>query len=389
MTDQGKLDHTNSTTFTEKIFTGKKSVPFEFVPVASALHDDRTWKGLFTQYEKSLVQKGFDLNPTEKQGSVRVFWAATGGTERLMLEELKKNPQPAIIVAHPSLNSLPSALETLARVHQDGSHGRIIYMNGPGDEVGLQQLKQALKLVSTRQALSRARIGVIGEPSEWLVASCPDPEHVKSKWGPSVIPLHLEDALNQIQHDKESHNSEVKIILDAATNVREAKESDVQYASRVKPALHQIINKFQLTACTVRCFDLVKLLGTSGCLALSDLNDLGIISGCEGDVVSTVAMLWVHELLNTASWMANPSRINLTDNTLLLAHCTIPKTLTNSYQLRSHFESGLGVAIEGDVAMNTATLIRIGGKKMDKLWVCEADVVPENVRFFCCAYPCC
>lgn len=200
-----------------------------------------------------------------------------------------------------------------------------------------------------------------------------------STWGPTVLSLPLSQALAQIKDDKKNYDNQVSSMLTTATEIKEAKQDDVKYAFRVKPALEKIIESFGLTACTVRCFDLVKLLGTSGCLALSDLNDLGVIAGCEGDIVSTIAMLWVREYLGLATWMANPSRVDFENNTLLLAHCTIPKTLTSSYKLRSHFESGLGVAIEGDVAMKEATLIRIGGNKLDKLWIAEADVLPSEV----------
>jgi hypothetical protein len=101
---------------------------------------------------------------------------------------------------------------------------------------------------------------------------------------------------------------------------------------------------------------------------------------CEGDLVSTMAMFWVLKFLGKATWMANPSRLDLDANTLLLAHCTIPKSLTTSYKLRSHFESGMGVAIDGEVEMKTATLLRLGGNGMEKIWICEADVVPDQVH---------
>ena len=76
-------------------------------------------------------------------------------------------------------------------------------------------------------------------------------------------------------------------------------------------------------------------------------------AGCEGDVVSTVGLLWASSYMDLYStirkqrappppWMANPSRIDLEEKTLTLAHCTVPRKLVKEYQLVSHFESGIG-----------------------------------------------
>ena len=73
--------------------------------------------------------------------------------------------------------------------------------------------------------------------------------------------------------------------------------------------------------------------------------------------------------------MANPSKINLNESTLTLAHCTVPRKMINAYNLRSHFESGLGVGIEGKLPQGRVTLFRIGGKNMERLWTAEGENV--------------
>jgi L-fucose isomerase-like protein len=73
--------------------------------------------------------------------------------------------------------------------------------------------------------------------------------------------------------------------------------------------------------------------------------------------------------------MANPAQLDPVRNALWLAHCTVPRTLVESYRLRSHFESGLGVGIQGTLAAGPITLLRIGGKKMDRLWLAEGEIL--------------
>jgi L-fucose isomerase-like protein len=101
---------------------------------------------------------------------------------------------------------------------------------------------------------------------------------------------------------------------------------------------------------------------------LAELNDAGVVAGCEGDLVSTVGMLWLSRLLDTPVWMANPAQIDQAAGTLRLAHCTVPRSMVNSYGLRSHFESGLAVGIQGKIPPGGVTLVRIGGVQLDRLW---------------------
>ena len=53
---------------------------------------------------------------------------------------------------------------------------------------------------------------------------------------------------------------------------------------RLYRAIKRIVEEEKLSALTLSCFKLIEQTGTTGCLALSLLNDDGIIAGCEGDL---------------------------------------------------------------------------------------------------------
>ena len=116
---------------------------------------------------------------------------ATGGTEEVILEVWAERRrasagEPLFLIAHPGNNSLPAALEVLARLQQDGVQGRIFYLNGPDDAAGLREIADAVHDIDVRRALQRARIGLVGTPSDWLVASIPDASTVQAAWGPTA-----------------------------------------------------------------------------------------------------------------------------------------------------------------------------------------------------------
>lgn len=116
-------------------------------------------------------------------------------------------------------------------------------------------------------------------------------------------------------------------------------------------------------------------LESTGCFALAKLNDEGITAGCEGDLVSTIGMVWASAITDQSVWMANPAQIDEVNNIIKLAHCTVPIGMVDKYRIRSHFESGLGVGIEGEFSKGKITLFRLGGKDIKKLWITNGEII--------------
>ncbi|MEL7667726.1 MAG: hypothetical protein AAGU73_05955 [Actinomycetota bacterium] len=313
-----------------------------------------------------------------------VYVMATGGTERTLLQlqaarQAERPGEPIILVAHPGNNSLPASLEVLARLQQDELPGRIVFVRGPEDEAGLATLDAAIADVAVRMRLLDTRIGLVGEPSDWLVASSPDADIVREVWGPTVVRVPMEEleaAIDAVA--EEDVTVRVASLSGEATGCAEPTERDLADVARVTAAMQTIVDAHEFDAVSLRCFDLLASRETTGCFALSELTDAGIMAGCEGDLVSTVGMLWAYLMTGELPWMANPSELDETANTLKLAHCTIARGMLENYRLRSHFESGQGVGIQGDLPLGPVTLLRIGGAAMNALWVAEGEIVSRG-----------
>jgi len=363
----------------------ERSAQFVFIPVGSPMAERSAGQlvdELVAGYIPALEQIGGRRRGPEAIAETEplLYFVATGGTEHQILalrqERNKHAPgEPVLLLAHPGNNSLPAALEVLARLQQEGGRGRILYLNGPDDEAGLRQIARAAGDAQAFHRLRRARIGLVGEPSGWLAASRPDPDIVKNIWGPEVVPIRfeaLEDAIGAAP--ERNVTAPLDALISKAAEVREPPEKALKDAVRVYLAVRQLVDAHRLDAVTVRCFDLVEKHRMTGCFALARLNDEGVVAGCEGDLVSTTGLLWLQTLLGQTAWMANPARIDEGRNTLWLAHCMVPLNMTAGFSLRSHFESGLGVSIQGTLKKEAVTLVRIGGRKMDRLWLAEGDI---------------
>jgi hypothetical protein len=64
------------------------------------------------------------------------------------------------------------------------------------------------------------------------------------------------------------------------------------------------------------------------------------------------------KLTGETGWMGSPARIQA-DGQILMAKCTIALGMTEKHEYTTHFESGIGVAIHGEVPAGDYTLVKL------------------------------
>lgn len=346
---------------------------FGYLTVASELHDPATVGRVTAAARVSLDGLGGEPMTGPEGGPERpmAILVATGGTEATILDHVRRRRavvpyEPVVLVAHPLHNSLPAALEALARVHADGGRGRIVQV----DDGEPTRIATAVADVAAIHRLHRTRLGLVGAPSPWLVASVPDAALLQARWGVELVPIDIADTIEGYRHTDADRGRAVAVHFAG----RGQPSTELLGAARLHPVLVDAIERTGVDAVAVRCFDYLEALTTSGCVALAELNDRGLVAGCEGDVASTVAMILVRALFDQPSWMANPAAIDEAFDRVLLAHCTVAPSLVEDVELHTHFESGLGVGLRGRFAPGWVTLLRLGGPALDRFWVSEAEV---------------
>ena len=310
------------------------------------------------------------------QALPNAFMIATGGVENLFKRiwssidvEMMCSPsrqKTVTMIADGRNNSLAAALEILTYLRNNGVKGKILH--GTNDEI-------ISNIVETHgRASLRGRIGLFGQPSDWLIASGVDRDYLRQHFGIETIDINLKRVEEGIKNaSKDEAVKVVQTMVKRAKSVKEPSYADMVEAAKVYLVLKRISQEEGLNALTIRCFDIVKTCGTTSCLALALLNDEGIVAGCEGDMQSLMSMYLAKRLCGEAAFMANPSQ--LTDQSSMLAHCTIPLMMCDETMIRSHFESSIGVAIQGVLPLTDYTLFKWGGSKLDRFFVTEAKAV--------------
>ena len=304
------------------------------------------------------------------------FMIATGGVENLFKRLWEAidvemmcsphRPKSITMIADGRNNSLAASLEILTYLENIGVEGKILH--GTNEEI----ISAMVETVCTPSL--QGRIGLFGQPSDWLIASGVDRDYLRQHYGIETIDIDLQRVIDGIKAVPQTEAEKVaQSMVNRAKVVKEPSDTDMVEAAKAYLAIKKICQEERLDAMTIRCFDIVKACGTTSCLALALLNDEGIVAGCEGDMQTLLSMFLAKRLCGEVAFMANPSQ--LTDKSSMLAHCTIPLTMCDETVVRTHFESGIGVAIQGLLPLTDYTLFKWGGPQLDRYFVTEAKAI--------------
>lgn len=317
------------------------------LPICSSLHDkesvEKEASNLLTSLAKELNEE-FVISDIDHlyDSSFSLILVLSGGSENIFLKNLAKLKPPFYLLTYGTNNSLAASLEILSYLKDHNLKGEVLH----GDNLYLSKRIKELK--------NKVNLGVIGKPSDWLISSLVNYDDVKSLYNINLIDISIEEVI-------EAYN---KIASNGSFNLDYNKE-ELNKSYRLYLALKEIVNKYNLKGFTIRCFDLLSTLKTTACLSLAYFNDEGIIATCEGDIPAMLSMYIVKEALNLPSFQANPARIDVQNQKMVFAHCTISFKMLDRFYLDTHYESKIGVAIKGYLKEDKITLFKLSSNLKD------------------------
>ena len=302
-----------------------------------------------------------------------VYFIETGGSESKFVEMFDKVKAPVVLLSNGKNNSLPASLEIKSYCALHDIPAVIL----TGDEKKIASiLKPFARALLAKNSFENNNLGVVGEPSSWLIASQVSDEDVKNIFKMNLIHISMEEFKEEIDKHELVKIPHLKELKDKFDN-----QEVLDGALNIYSALKRLVNKYDLKGLTVRCFDLLGIYHNTACLALALLNEEGITAGCEGDIPAMLTMHALRGLTGRSSFQANPSYINHDKNTVLFAHCTLPLNMTNDYNLTTHFESGLGIGIKGTLHLGEVSICKIFINQKHNLDNCLAinGTIKENL----------
>lgn len=351
-------------------------------------------RGLEAALDTAFDFRGEDFGAYGQTEAPELIYVRTGGTEGIFLQKLGTHAfrKTVLLLTSGTHNSLAASMEILSWLRQRGFAGEILH--GSADYIAGRLRGE--KLPSTHpdgasdspmirpysfgRILAGKRFGVIGKPSDWLISSDVDYAAARENLGAELIDIPIEELVAEVRLTSRPETPPIpgnppangkgspentpvsgpgaKLKpLNAPRYGRKIDAADWDGALAIYAALKALVRRYRLDGLTLRCFDLLTALHNTGCLALAILNAEGITATCEGDVPALLSMAVAQARTGSASFQANLSRIE--DGRLLFAHCTVPLSIVRDYCYDTHFESGIGVAIHGELPEGQVTLFKL------------------------------
>ena len=357
-------------------------------PIVSSLHK----QDKINEQTKLLLEELFDLGNHEfniveldelYNADLSLILIQSGGSEQLFLNNLSQLKEPFYLLTYGNNNSLAASLEILSFIKDNNLKGEVLHGS---TSYLVKRINELLNYEVKSESLYR--YGVIGKPSDWLIASNVDYKTAKEKLNVELVDIDINEVI-ELYNDDNSKHEETRFNYDKV---------ELNNALKLDKVLNKIKDKFNLNGLTIRCFDLLDSIKTTSCLSLALLNEKNIVATCEGDIPTMLSMHILNKVTNQPGFQANPSRIDKEKSEMVLAHCTLPLSMCDSFTLDTHFESNLGVAIKGELKEGKVTIFKLSrnlkdyfvttGKIVKNLYennLCRTQIllkIDNNIEYF-------
>ncbi|MCQ2776480.1 MAG: hypothetical protein MJ217_02005 [Bacilli bacterium] len=326
-----------------------------------------------------LLDEDILLEENSTEGSIDAVFVASGGAEQKFSKIIDNLSEPFILFSNSKNNSLAASFEI--KTYSSYKNHSTCFICGNVEEVAAA-MKHISNIIYTYQKIKDTNLGVIGKPSDWLIASTVDKKEVYENYKINLVNIPMKELTDLIElHDIDNTISRYEEL------VKKYKDhiDTLNMALCIYTAIKKLVKKYELKGLTIRCFDLLKKYKNTACLALALLNEEGIVSACEGDVPSLITMYLINTLTNRPCFMANPSQIDLQKMELVLAHCSVPFNMVNKYELMTHFESDQGIGIKGQMMEGNISICKISPDLKGKNDLIITGNIKENLSLpgFC------
>jgi L-fucose isomerase len=253
---------------------------------------------------------------------------------------------PSIIFSLSHLN-LPIAVWGVPEPSSFSSVGANV-IHGSMDELGIkhkllygfpdekevaEQISIFARASQVKAALLNSRLGVIGGRSLGMYPSTTDPLQVRNLFG---IEIEHVDQLLLVEYAKELSDKEVIPFfqqMQADYGSINVPEPVMLKSIKLYFALKRLVKERNLSFIGVKCLEEVVNQYTSCCLAISLLNNSGMVTACQSDINAAIVMKILQILTCQPVIFADLNNINRSTRVARLVNCgTMPTALAENFK---------------------------------------------------------
>ena len=301
-----------------------------------------------------------------------LYQSVTFADGEFMVKILEYFREPVIVwsVREPSvggrlrLNSLTGGNST-SNVLRNHNHPFAFVLGNPDEEVLQIRLLKEMKVMRVLKALSKMKIGVIGDyPPGFFFSDAYEPE-LNKVLGVSLQKFDLQQAFDECVHLKEEQwigeidRAEKQVI--GLNRKDETVKKFAQFSAYIKKQ----IEYEEISALAMRCWpDFFNELGAAPCSTLSQFTEDGLVTSCESDIHGSISMFILRELSGgNAPYLGDLVHVNEDRNSVVFWHCG-----AGAYSLASpvtgatagvHPNRKIGFAMDFGLKAGEVTIFRV------------------------------
>jgi L-fucose isomerase-like protein len=227
----------------------------------------------------------------------------------------------------------------------------------PTAESFLERFRVTLRALQALKRLAGARVAQVGGLADGFENLYLDERILEKRFGTTLQTRHtVEEIIARAdRYSARDVAAEVEDVRrEGSLNARVLRTEHVDRSTRVFLALRDFAREHGYDALALSCWSrFQQLYGLAVCGAMSRLNQLGVVTTCEGDVTSAVLMLAVNAMNGSRASLNDLVAFDEADRSLNLWHCGVaPACWADSGGVTwdNHFNIGrhVGETWEGD-----------------------------------------
>ena len=287
----------------------------------------------------------------------------SGGVSRLVREFAESyGLRRLLLVSHPGLNSLASALDAKALLSEVGIDSGILHLND------LSRVNDALRVARAIASILGIRVALLGVRAKDNVART-----FEDRFEARVDAIPMESLEEMINGADERVATEFVNYIRGKARF-EAGDERLMDVGRIYAAMRSLYGKYDATA--INCFPYLIKHGVTPCLALARLNEEGLIAACEADLRALFSMVIARELTGYSGWIANMNHVE--GSRVTMSHCTIALNMVREARVVTHFESGFSYGLTGKLLFNEVTGVSVSSD-FRRMGIFSARVVESGL----------
>jgi L-fucose isomerase-like protein len=268
------------------------------------------------------------------------------------------------------LNSLVGANTNTSNLYKLGHRPATLYT--PHDDPdAVESIARFARVAGIRRDLKQLRIAFIGGHAPGFDDLAVDKLALRRATGVEIVDVGLYILVARAKAvAADRARATASELLKQFDDVAEISARQGDLFAALVIALTEFATENRFDAMTLKCWgDLVEAYGIAGCGVVSILNDRGIYTGCEGDIMGTITMLIARRLTGIHPFLTDFVSVDRDTNTGVMWHggCG-PIGLADPKQqkhLFSHFAGGKGVTAGFGLVPGRVTLLRLGDDGRD------------------------